>query len=642
MTGNPHTMLSTADAGILNRPSIWSRINHRDLARALITALFAVIVIIINALAPHQIGMIVGMTAAGLLFGCWPIIVESWQDIRRRKMSMDLSMFIAIVAAAAIGQWGTSLIITTFVLAADILEDLCMDQGRSALTDLMAFLPGTVRIKETIDGTEKIREVPLSKVHLNQTVIISPGERIPVDGTVVTGFSSVDQSRITGESMPVEVTKGSYVYAGSVNEHGALEVRTERIGEDSSYGQIIAAVRQAQSTQAPVQRLADKFAALLVYTAILGAVMTWFVTKNLYSAIDVIIVAGACGVAAGTPLAMLASIARAARNGAFVKSGAYMEALSHIDTIIFDKTGTLTCGTPRVVALQPVPGVSERQLLATAASAEWHSEHPLGKAIVTAANQKGEILTQPDSFKNEPGQGLTTVIKGHTIKIGNSAYIGGKSFIDSKEYEGTKDQPEQASASIVHIALDDRFMGKILLADSVRSTAAQSIAGLKRMGLRVIMLTGDRKATAKAIANTLHIDEVHADLLPEDKLAVIDSTRRSGHHVAMVGDGVNDAPSLAHADVGIAMGSGTDIARDSAKVVLVSSKLTDVQALIALAHRARRIVTFNFTGTLAVDAVGMLLASFGILTPIIAAVIHVVSESIFILNSARLIPGKGK
>ncbi|WP_332237218.1 heavy metal translocating P-type ATPase [Sporolactobacillus sp. KGMB 08714] len=639
MTKSQHTILTTTDVDTLNSPSIWSRINRRDLARALITAFLAVVVVVTEALAPYQIWVIVGITAVGLLFGCWPIIVESWQDIRHKKMSMDLSMFIAIAAAAVIGQWVTSLIITTFVLAADILEDLCMDQGRSALTNLMTFLPDTVRIKKRTDETEKIQEVPLSEVQLNQTVIISPGERIPIDGTVITGFSSVDQSRITGESMPVDVTKGSYVYAGSVNENGALEVRTERVGEDSSYGQIIAAVRQAQSTQAPVQRLADKFAAFLVYTAIIGAVITWFVTKNLYSAIDVIIVAGACGVAAGTPLAMLASIARAARNGAFVKGGAYMEALSHIDTIIFDKTGTLTRGTPKVAALQPVPGISESELLATAASAEWHSEHPLGKVIVTAANQKGEVLSQPDSFKNEPGQGLTTLINGHTVKIGSSAHIGGKSFMEN---EGTKNQPEDAIASIVYVSLDGQFIGKILLADSVRDTAVESIAGLKHLGLRVIMLTGDRKTTAKAIADALHIDEVHAELMPEEKLAVIDSVRRAGHHVAMVGDGVNDAPSLAHADVGIAMGSGTDIARDSSKVVLVSSKLTDVQALIALAHRSRRIVKFNFTGTLAVDVIGMFLAAFGILTPIIAAVIHVVSESIFILNSARLIPGKSK
>ncbi|WP_057874953.1 heavy metal translocating P-type ATPase [Liquorilactobacillus aquaticus] len=619
---------------------IWARIERDALNRILITVFLALIVIGLEIFVPQQLWAIMGTTAVGLIYGCWPIIIESWHDIRQRKMSMDLSMFIAIVAAAAIGQWVTSLIITIFVLAADILEDLCMDQGKNALTDLMSFLPGTVRIKQTSSAKkEVIQRVALKEVRLNQIVIISPGERIPVDGTVINGFSSVDQSRITGESMPVEVTAGVFVYAGSVNRNGALEVRAERVGEESSYGQTIAAVQEAQSNQAPIQKLADKFAAFLIYTAIAGAILTWIVTRNLHNAIDVIIVAGACGIAAGTPLAMLASIARAARKGAFVKGGSYMESLAQLDTIIFDKTGTLTLGSPKVTSVVSVDGVSTKRLLQLAASAEWHSEHPLGKAIVAAANENGEKLIQPDSFENKPGQGLTTVIDGHILRVGNAGHLGQDAF---RGMEEKNTQSTDSGENIVYISYDGRFIGKISLADSVRANAAESIAELKKMGLRVIMLTGDRTATAESIAAELQIDEVRAELMPEGKLAAIDAQRQAGHKVAMVGDGVNDAPSLAQADVGIAMGSGTDIARDSSKVVLISSNLGDVQSLISLARRTRRIVNFNFVGTIVVDAAGMLLAGFGILTPLVAAIVHVGSESIFILNSARLIPGKSK
>ncbi|MCH4170686.1 MAG: cadmium-translocating P-type ATPase [Lactobacillus sp.] len=630
MIKNQHITTSPSSVAVPTQPSIWARIDRRDLTRALITAGFALVVFVIGFVQPRLPWLIPGLTLVGLAFGCWPILQESWGDIRRRKMSMDLSMLIAILAAAAIGQGVTALIITAFVLAADILEDLCMDQGRSALTDLLTFLPETVRVKK--GSSQAIETVALKDVQLNQTVIISPGERIPVDGSVLTGTSSVDQSRITGESMPVNVQAGSYVYAGSVNENGALEIRTEKVGAASSYGQIITAVKQAQSQEAPIQHLADKFAAILVYVAIIGAVITWVVTRNLTSAIDVIIVAGACGVAAGTPLAMLAASARAARQGAFVKGGSYLEALAKVDTVIFDKTGTLTKGQPEVVAVKPATELDQTILLQLAASAEWHSEHPLGKAIVAHAHNAGLTLSEPTTFINEPGKGLTATINGQQIKIGNAQQVA----LPANVLNDLADQ----SGNVVYVTADDRYLGYLLLADAIRPTAKKSVQALQQLGLHVIMLTGDRPSTAQAIAHTLAIADVRADLMPEDKLNIIAKLRQDGHTVAMVGDGVNDAPSLAQANVGIAMGSGTDIAQDSAKVILISSELEDVYALFKLARRAQRIVKFNFLGTLCVDVIGMLLAGFGILTPILAAMVHVISESVFILNSARLIPRK--
>lgn len=545
-------------------------------------------------------------------------------------MSMELSMLIAIVAAAAIGEWITALVVTAFVLAAEILEDLSMGRGRDALTDLMSFLPADVQVREG----DQVRTVRLDQVRVGQSVIVSPGGRVPVDGTVLAGRSSLDQSRITGESMPVDVTVGDRVYAGSVNQVGAVEVTAEKVGTESSYGQIIDAVRAAQSSRAPVQRLADRLAGYRVYFALGAAAITYLLTRDVTATISVVIVAGACGIAAGTPLAVLGAIGRAARTGAFIKDGSHLESLSVVDTVVFDKTGTLTEGTPEVVAVHPGPGHREEDVLATAAAAELYSEHPLGQAIVDRAQALGLRVSQPDSFGYEPGRGLSAHVDGALVQVGNATLVSG---VVPASAESNRDQ---ANATPVHVAVDGQFIGTIALADAARPSARRCVEDLQAMGLRVVMLTGDGRATGLAVGAELGIDDVRAGLLPGDKLAAIDAERAAGHKVAMVGDGVNDAPALAHADVGIAMGSGTEVARQSADIVLISSDLADLTSTLRVARRARRVVMANFVGTIGIDLIGMLLAALGLLGPVLAAAVHVGSESAFILNSARLVPGR--
>jgi heavy metal translocating P-type ATPase len=565
------------------------------------------------------------VAAAGLAAGCWPILVEAWEDVRCRRMSMELSMLIAVVAAAAIGEWVTSLVIVAFVLAAEILEDLSLDRGRDALTDLMAFLPETAQVREGGD----VVTVPLGEVRAGQVVVVGPGGRIPVDGTVVAGESTVDQSRITGESMPVEVSAGSAVYSGSINQVGAVEVAAERVGVESSYGRIVETVREAQSAKPPVQRLADRLAAWLVYLALAGAATTFVVTQDWTATISVVVVAGACGIAAGTPLAVLAAIARIARNGAFVKDGAHLEALSTIDTVAFDKTGTLTTGAPEVVRVETV-GLDPARLLTLAATAELYSEHPLGQTIVAHARDQRLPVGTAEDFSYRPGLGVLARVEGHAVAVGSRALVPDAPPPDAGQ--GTK--------TVVHVGVDGGYAGSVVLADTVRDEARQAVAELHRQGLRILMITGDQEATARAVAAQLGIDQVRAGLLPDEKLAAIDSERAADHRLAMVGDGVNDAPALAKADVGVAMGGGTDIARDSSDVVLISSDLNDLVRTVAVARRARRLVMFNFVGTVAVDVLGMLLAAFGLLGPVLAALVHVGSETAFILNSARLIPGR--
>ena len=606
-----------------NRESLWQKIDRGDLARTLFVAA-CTLAVALGLTWPWPAVPVVALV--GLVIGCWPILSEAVEDVRGRRMGMELSMLIAIIAAAAIGEWVTALLITTFVLAAEILEDLSMDRGRDALTDLMAFLPESVQVRQNGD----IAVVPLADVVAGQVVVVAPGGRIPVDGVVVAGESTAEQSRITGEPLPVDVAAGSEVFAGSINQIGALEVRAELVGTESSYGRIVEAVRQAQSSEPPVQRLADRLAAWLVYLALGGAALTYLVTRDITAAISVVVVAGACGIAAGTPLAVLAAIARIARAGAFVKDGAHLEALSTVDTVVFDKTGTLTTGTATVIDVHANSGTPADVLLTLAASAESYSEHPLGQAIVEHARAVGLAVRPAVNFVYRPGLGVTATVEGRRIAAGSRGLV-----TDAPSHVNGP-----ATATEVHVSIDGRYEGTIALADTIRESAREAVAELERRGLRTLIITGDREATARAVAAELGIDDVRAGLLPDQKLAAIDAERAAGHRLAMIGDGVNDAPALARADVGIAMGSGTDIARESADVVLISSDLHDLVRTVHVAQRARRIVMFNFAGTIAVDLIGMALAALGLLGPVLAALVHVGSETAFILNSARLIPGR--
>ena len=609
-----------------------ARIDRADLARiALVGAAAVGLYLARSARVPGALLAAVG--AAALLIGCWPILAEAWEDLRERRMSMELSMLLAIVAAAVIGEWGSALVIALFVLAAEILEDLSMDRGRDALTDLMSFLPDTVTRIEP-DGN---RTVPVGELRPGDVIAVGPGGRIAVDGVVRSGRADVDQSRITGESLPVGAEPGSRVFAGSMTR-GALEITVESVGEESSYGRIVSAVRQAQGSRAPVQRLADRLAAYLVYLALAAALVTWLLTRDARATISVVIVAGACGVAAGTPLAVLAAIARAARGGAFVKDGTHLERLSAVDTVVLDKTGTITQGQPRVVRVSPVgeagaggdgdgaAGPGEDDLLRWAAAAEWHSEHPLGRAVVREAAVRGLTVPEPSEVSYAPGVGVSAVVEGRGVRVGRAP--GGL----------------DAGTSLVAVDVDGARIGTIALADQLRPGAGAAIAGLRRMGVSLLMLTGDSPEAAERVAGRVGLapHEVRAGLLPEEKNAVIEDLRRRGASVAMVGDGVNDAPALAVADVGVAMGSGTDVAREAGDVVLISSDPADLVATLRVARRARRIIMTNFAGTVVVDVIGMVLAGLGLLGPVAAAVVHVGSESAFILNSARLIPGRGR
>ena len=410
---------------------------------------------------------------------------------------------------------------------------------------------------------------------------------------------------------------------------------TDRLGEDTSFGKIVAAVEHAEQSRAPIQKTADRDAGYLVYFALACAVLTFALTRNARSTISVIIVAGACGIAAGTPLAILGAIGLAARAGAIIKGGRYLEALWNIDTVAFDKTGTVTMGTPAVRTIRAAPGVAGRAVLEAAAIAERRSEHPLATAIVRAAEDAGLPPVEPDAFVSTPGRGVAAHSNGDDILVGNQAFIADHGFLRKRLV--TDDNPE--ATSVVLVTRSGRFLGTILIADGVRAEAPEAIQALRRLGVRTVLLTGDTAATAEVVGRALQVDEVQPDLLPHEKVEAVRRLAAGGRAVAMVGDGVNDAPALVQATVGVAMGSGTDVARESADIVLLGNDLSKFVETVRIARRARRIIRFNFIGTLAVDTVGVGLAACGFLNPLLAAFIHVVSELTFILNSARLLRG---
>ncbi|TAN27180.1 MAG: cation-translocating P-type ATPase [Castellaniella sp.] len=599
-----------------------------EMARIVIVAL-AALAVWLHTWEPLSSVSLVG--TAGLLIGGWPVFQEALEGLRSRRMTMELSMSIAIVAAAAISEFFTALIITLFVLIAEVLEEMTVSRGRRAIRELLNFLPRFVSVR----GEHGIAEVEADDLAIGDTILISPGGRIPVDGTVVAGHSFADQSRITGESMPVEKTPGSGVFAGSINQSGALEVRAQCIGRDTSYGKIIEAVEQAEQSRAPVQRLADRLAGYLVYFALAAAALTYLMTQDVRSTIAVIIVAGACGIAAGTPLAILGAIGRAARAGAIIKGGRYLEQLGQVDTIVMDKTGTLTHGMPEVQELLPVKAVTAEVLLDAVATAELRSEHPLGKTIVSYARERGRTIAEPERFSYTPGRGIDATLSGEQILAGNLNLMRERGIPVPGPF-----LMSQAAASLVYVARSGHLLGVITIADHVRPEAQAAVSVLHAMGMQTVLLTGDSRSVAESVASHLGIKNVKADLLPEEKREIVRSLVDAGHTVAMVGDGINDAPALMQAHVGIAMGSGTDVARESADVVLLGNDLLKFAGTLDLARRTRRIIWTNFSGTIGIDLLGIVLAAFGLLSPLLAAFIHVTSEMIFILNSARLLPGR--
>ena len=554
----------------------------------------------------------------------------------------------AFVSHGAMTYYDASAVVITLVVLGRWLEARARSRTSEAIRKLMTLAPRTARVIR--DGVEA--DVPTAAVRVGDFVRIRPGERVPVDGVVIEGASTVDESMLTGESLPVEKSPEAKVFAGTVNRTGAFVFRAARVGSETTLARIIKLVADAQGSRAPIQRLADRVAAVFVPIVLVIAALTfvaWWVVGPepagllaLTNAVAVLVIACPCAMGLATPTAIMVGTGRGTEFGVLIKSAAALELLHRVDTIVFDKTGTLTVGRPVVTDVIPIAPATEDEILALAAAAEQASEHPLGEAIVARAKERGLALPPIVEFATVPGQGIDAMTTEGRVLLGNRTLMAARG-IDAGPLAARVRGLAAEGKTAVHLAFAGRLLGVIAVADVLKPNAPRAVAALKRLGVSVAMLTGDDRLTAEAIARQAGVDRVLAEVLPEDKAREITTLRAEGRRVAMVGDGINDAPALAQAEVGIAMGSGSDVAIDAADVTLMRGDLDGVVAAIELSRRTIRVIrenlvwAFGYNTVLIPVAAGALYPVWGVqLSPILAGAAMAFSSLSVVTNSLRL------
>ena len=570
---------------------------------------------------------IVPMLLGGAAIG-YPTLVTI---IERRKITAGALVAIAIIGSAYLEEYLAAAVVALMMLAGEFLEEITLQRTRNAVRELVRLTPDVA----TVDRNGVWVQVPLRDVRAGDTVLVRPGDRVPVDGTVLSGEASVNQATITGESMPVDKSAGARVFAGTTSQGGALVIRTDRVGRDTALGRIIQIVRAAQDQKGATQKIADRFAAYFTPAILSIAGLVWLLTHDLLRVMAVLVIACPCALVLATPTAVVASVGNAARRGGLIKGGAALEAGGRVTAVAFDKTGTLTAGRPMVAAIEPLNGHSERDVLQMAAIAEIRSEHPLARAIVDHARAVDLSIADPSAFTMTFGRGVNATWNDHKIEVGNQRMVA-----DDDPARVALERHEKQGRTALLVRVDGFPWGIVALADMVRPQARAVVERLRAMGInRLVMLTGDHAVTAQAIARDVGLEEVRSGLLPEQKLDVIRELQTAGEVVAMVGDGVNDAPALVLADVGVAMAAaGTDVALESADVALMGDDLTLLPDVLALSRRALGIIRQNIWGfAVAVNIAGIVLAGTGALSPIGAAVVHNVASLFVVINSGRLL-----
>jgi Cu+-exporting ATPase len=606
------------------------------------------------------------------LWGGWPFFERFWASLKSRNLNMFTLIGLGVGVAYGYSLVATiwpeffppsfrtmggavpvyfeaAAVITTLVLLGQVLELRARSATGKAIRALLGLAPKTAR-KVHPDGREE--DIPLEQVHVGDLLRVRPGEKVPVDGLVTEGHSSVDESMISGEPVPVEKVAGARAIGATVNGTGSLLIRAERVGRDTMLAQIVRMVAEAQRSRAPIQALADKVSGWFVPGVVLISIIAFAIwalvgpeprlSHALINAIAVLIIACPCALGLATPMSIMVGTGRGATAGVLVKNAQALELMEKIDTLVVDKTGTLTIGRPKLVAVRPASGLDEREVLRLAASLERGSEHPLAAAIVDGATERGLELAAAEQFQSYTGKGVTGRVGEHDVALGNKALLA-DAGIDASELDSTADEHRSKGEGVMFVAIDGRLGGIVVVADPIKDTAAQAVADLQSQGIHVVMMTGDNRRTAEAVASQVGIDEVAAEVLPAQKQATVEAFRKEGRRVAMAGDGINDAPALAAADVGIAMGTGTDVAMESAAVTLVKGDLNGIVRARRLSRatmkniRQNLFFSFVFNAAGVPIAAGVLYPSFGLLlSPIIAGAAMAFSSVVVIGNSLRL------
>lgn len=606
-----------------------------------------------------------------VLWAGWPFFQRGWFSVINRNLNMftliamgtGVAWLYSLVATAAPGlfpdefreahgavsvYFEAAAVITVLVLLGQVLELKAREQTSGAIKALLNLAPATAR-RVTKGGDE---DIPLSHVHQGDRLRVRPGDKIPVDGTILEGKSAVDESMVTGESMPATKETGSTVIGGTINQTGSFIMSAERVGQETMLAQIVKMVADAQRSRAPIQRLADIVSGWFVPVVILIAIMAFIVwliygpdpafTYGLIAAVSVLIIACPCALGLATPMSIMVGVGRGAQGGVLIRNAEALERMEKIDTLVIDKTGTLTEGKPKVTQIVPARGFAKDDLLSLAASLEQGSEHPLAHAILVAAKEKSLKLSPAEGFDSPTGKGVTGIVNGKAIALGNT-FLMEDSGVDVSALSGQADELRSDGATVIFMAVDSKAAGLLAIADPIKETTPAAISQLKALGIHIVMLTGDNRRTAEAVARRLGIDEIEAEVLPEDKSRIVKKLRDEGRIVAMAGDGTNDAPALAAADIGIAMGTGTDVAMESAGVTLLKGDLTGIVRARRLSASVMRNIrqnlflafVYNVAGVPV--AAGVLYPVFGVLlSPIIAAAAMSLSSVSVIANALRL------
>ena len=568
-----------------------------------------------------------------------PIILEAVIGlVTAFDIKADVLVSLALIASLCIGETFAAGEVAFIMQLGALLEELTVARARAGIEKLVHLTPQTARVLR--NGGEEI--IPAGQVQVGDRIRVLPGESVPVDGVILSGQTSINQAVMTGESLPVDKTVGDTVSSGTVNQFGAFEMEATKVGEDSSIQRMIRLVQSADAGKAKIVGLADRWATWIVVIALSAAALTWLITGQIIRAVTILVVFCPCALVLATPTAIMAAIGNATKHGFLVREGDALERLAKARVIAFDKTGTLTYGTPEVVAVNSVSeAYGTEELYRLAASAEQLSEHPLGKAIVSCCKKTGAVLAAAEDFAMLPGRGVSARVEGKAVLAGNPELLR-EHGVETGSVPSAEDYVRQG-CTVTYVAVDGVFAGFFALSDTLREESTATIAALSGLGVQPVLLTGDHENAAKAMAEKLHIGEVRANCLPEDKLKYIGEYQARELPVCMIGDGVNDAPALKKADVGIAMGGvGSDIAVDAADIALVDDKVKELPHLVALSKRMMTTIKLNMTFSMTLNFIAIVLAITGTLNPVVGALVHNAGSVLVITNSAFLLNWRKK
>ena len=575
-----------------------------------------------------------GFAIASLILGGYPIMKSAIQTLLIPDLNVDTLVSIAAFSATAVGAYHEAAAVLFIMLLGESLEGVTVGKARKAISSLIQLSPKMAWVTR---GGQEV-QIPIEEVKPNEVIIVKPGERIPVDGKIISGCGSINQSTLTGESIPIEKGAGDKVYCGTINEAGSCEIEATQVADDTKLAQIKRLILEAQAEKSPTQRVMDRFSRYFIPAILLIALLTFLITGESIRAITILIVACPCALVLGTPTAVVAAIGNAARRGILIKGGVYLEQMGRVKTLLMDKTGTLTEGKPKVVEMKPLNGLDEREVLYWAAIAEKRSEHPLAKAVTARAAEMGLTIPHPEVFENFRGKGVKAKWNSKTILVGSSEILKDEGIEIPESAEELLESKKSEGMTPLLVAWDHRLQGFISIADTLRKGAKASIDKIRAQGVSEIwMLTGDSYQVADRIGKELGI-RYQAQLLPEEKVVSVKEWKRKGRVVAMIGDGVNDAPALAAADIGIAMGAvGTDVAIETADIALMTDDLEKIPMVIRLSRKALHVIKENLAFALVFNTVLVIISAQGWMTMILGAVLHQASSLLVILSSMRLL-----